>query len=112
YGALYLGHYTEYYLMYDLTGFHSLFFTGGLGWSYLAYSAYLVLALAMFLYALLVKSRFASPAFVVAMVGFLLYAIDMASGNIGALSSTNWTYVINSPGTQIAPIIAEIVLAI
>jgi hypothetical protein len=83
-----------------------------LGWSYLVYSAYLVLALALLLYAFLAKSKFTSLVLVVAMVGFLLYAIDMALGNLGTLSSTNWTYVSNSPGTSITPIIAEVVLGI
>jgi hypothetical protein len=97
---------------YYYMGFYHLFVSGTLGWSYLVYSAYLVLAVALLLHAFLAKSKLASLVLVVAMVGFLLYAIDMALGNLGTLSSTNWTYVGNSPGTSITPIIAEVVLGI
>jgi hypothetical protein len=106
------GFYQYFYYGHYITGFYSLFYSAGLGWSKLVFWAYFVLALALLLYAFLAKSKIASLVSLVAMVGFLLYAIDMASGNLGALSSTNWTYVSSSAGTQIAPIMAEVVLGV
>jgi uncharacterized paraquat-inducible protein A len=58
------------------------------------------------------KSRLVPIAWITALTGFLLYGIDMAWGNIAALSNANWTYVSNETAYAITPLIATVVLTV
>ena len=83
--------------------------TGTVGFTYLALIAFLVVAVALLFRAILSTSKMAPVAWIVALIGFLLYGIDMAWGNINALTNIgniqNWS-------TGATPVVAAIVLTV
>lgn len=85
---------------------------GIVGFTYLAYVAYLIVALGLLFYAILQKSKIAPIAWVIALVGFLLFGIDMAWGNIASLANANWTFVSNELAYTVTWVIANVLLAI
>jgi hypothetical protein len=85
---------------------------GIVGFTYLVFVAYTIVALGVFINAILQRSRFASITWVVALVGFLLYGIDMAWGNIAALANANWTYVSSEMAYTITPVITATIFAV
>jgi ribosomal protein L40E len=59
---------------------------GTLGVTYLAFIAFLLVGVALLFRAFVLNSRIAPLALIVALVGFIIYGIDMAWGNLDALS--------------------------
>lgn len=106
------------YLLYPFISFFYIdpgtLFTGlGIvGLTYLVLVAYLIVALGVIMYAILQKSKLVPVAWVVALVGFLLYGIDMAWGNIAALGNANWTYASSELANTTVPVITAIILSI
>lgn len=80
-----------------VAGAANFFSTVGIvGTTSLAYIAYLIAAIGLAIWAILKSTKFAPLAWVTALVGFLLYGIDMGWGNASALAtaeqrSIDWT---------------------
>lgn len=87
-------------------------YLGIVGFTYFVLVAYLVVALGLLFHAVLQKSRLAPLTWVVALVGFLLYGIDMAWGNIAALANPYWTWVNNNMVYTTTPLITAVVLTV
>jgi len=105
------------YLLYPFTAYYfdpGYGFTalGIVGFTFLVLAAYLIVSVGVIFYTVLQKSRLVPIAWVITIVGFLLYGIEMAWGNIAALGNADWSYVSSEATVTVTPVITAIVLAV
>jgi hypothetical protein len=101
------------------TGYYSLFANvsgllrplGILDGSYFSAAAFIVVSIGLLIYAVLMHSRSRAVGYVVALVGFMIFAIGITWGSLGTVVDPSfWSFVWSQPGLGVIPATSEMLL--